>query len=197
MARIATAKNGTVEIKSPAKPEEIDFSASVIRYQGPTISKTAKSRTYGQALSAGFSPPVAAAYGISTKAPIKVLAKTMEGVEKLSQMEVLYNLGCHICQGFLYARPMSPADVERWLQDTQQGETLPKLGNLTAETPEERNALDKELDARLAAKPSARAFVLRSQQSSGWCFRSGSSRCSRRHPPRPSSWRIRGSRLSR
>ncbi|WP_286744031.1 putative bifunctional diguanylate cyclase/phosphodiesterase [Aquabacterium sp. UBA2148] len=56
-----------------------------------------------------------------------------EGVEKLSQMEVLYNLGCHICQGFLYARPMSPADVERWLQDTQQGQTLPRLGNLTNE----------------------------------------------------------------
>jgi len=56
-----------------------------------------------------------------------------EGVEKLSQMEVLYNLGCHICQGFLYARPMSPADVERWLQDTQQGQTLPRLSNLTNE----------------------------------------------------------------
>jgi sensor c-di-GMP phosphodiesterase-like protein len=54
-------------------------------------------------------------------------------VEKLSQMEVLYNLGCHICQGFLYARPMSPADVERWLQETQQGQTLPRLGNLTNE----------------------------------------------------------------
>jgi hypothetical protein len=28
---------------------------------------------------------------------------------------------------------MSPADVERWLQDTQQGQTLPRLGNLTTE----------------------------------------------------------------
>jgi hypothetical protein len=28
---------------------------------------------------------------------------------------------------------MSPADVERWLRDTQQGQTLPRLGNLTNE----------------------------------------------------------------
>ena len=44
-AKIATAKNGTVEINNPARPDEIYFSASVIKNQGPTISKAANSRT--------------------------------------------------------------------------------------------------------------------------------------------------------
>ena len=51
-----------------------------------------------------------------------------EGVEKVSQMEVLFNLGCHICQGFLFARPMPPAQVEQWLADTQSGLILPRVG---------------------------------------------------------------------
>ena len=51
-----------------------------------------------------------------------------EGVEKVSQMEVLFNLGCHICQGFLFARPMPPAQVEQWLTDTQSGLILPRVG---------------------------------------------------------------------
>ena len=50
-----------------------------------------------------------------------------EGVEKISQMEVLYSLGCHICQGFLYARPMPADEVELWLQQTQSGQTLPRI----------------------------------------------------------------------
>ncbi len=53
-----------------------------------------------------------------------------EGVEKASQMEVLYNLGCHICQGFLYARPMPPAQVEQWLNDTQPSKIEPLQGGV-------------------------------------------------------------------
>lgn len=84
-ARIATAKNGTVEINNPARPDEIYFSASVIKNQGPTISKPANSKTYGQAFKTFFAAPVLIAYGTKTKAPIRVLAKTMVGVEKLSR----------------------------------------------------------------------------------------------------------------
>ncbi|HET8695010.1 MAG TPA: EAL domain-containing protein, partial [Aquabacterium sp.] len=64
-----------------------------------------------------------------------------EGVEKVSQMEVLFNLGCHICQGFLFARPMPPNQVEQWLNDTQSGLILPRVGcqneeaTLAAHTP--------------------------------------------------------------
>ena len=75
---------------------------------------------------------VSAIIALARALGLRVIA---EGVEKISQMEVLYNLGCHICQGFLYARPMSAIDVERWLQDTHDGQTLPKLGNLSPEPP--------------------------------------------------------------
>ena len=66
-------------------------------------------------------------YGIGELLSYKGIA---EGVEKVSQMEVLFNLGCHICQGFLFARPMPPAQVEQWLADTQSGLILPRVGNL-------------------------------------------------------------------
>ena len=38
IANTATAKNGTVAISRPARPEDMFFSASVIKNQGPTIS---------------------------------------------------------------------------------------------------------------------------------------------------------------
>lgn len=59
---------------------------------------------------------VSAIIALARALGLRVIA---EGVEKTSQMEVLYNLGCHICQGFLYARPMPAAQVQQWLIDTQ------------------------------------------------------------------------------
>jgi len=43
-------------------------------------------------------------------------------------MEVLYNLGCHICQGYLFARPMPASQIAKWVHDTQSGQTLPRIG---------------------------------------------------------------------
>ena len=74
---------------------------------------------------------VSAIIALARALGLRVIA---EGVEKTSQMEVLYNLGCHICQGFLYARPMAPADVERWLNDTQATQSLPRIGPLSGES---------------------------------------------------------------
>ncbi|MES2091281.1 MAG: EAL domain-containing protein, partial [Pseudomonadota bacterium] len=54
-----------------------------------------------------------------------------EGVEQVSQMEVLYNLGCHICQGFLYARPMPATQVEKWLLETDADQSLPRIALLS------------------------------------------------------------------
>jgi predicted signal transduction protein with EAL and GGDEF domain/CheY-like chemotaxis protein len=71
---------------------------------------------------------VSAIIALSRALGLRVIA---EGVEKISQMEVLYNLGCHICQGFLYARPMPAQDVQEWLRSTQHGQNLPRIGNLT------------------------------------------------------------------
>ncbi|MEY4427819.1 MAG: hypothetical protein RLZZ182_508, partial [Pseudomonadota bacterium] len=49
-----------------------------------------------------------------------------EGVEQVAQMEVLYNLGCQVCQGFLFARPMPPAEINEWLRD-QEVKPLPRI----------------------------------------------------------------------
>jgi len=57
-----------------------------------------------------------------------------EGVETVSQMEVLFNLGCHICQGFLFARPMPGAQVETWVQEIQSGLVLPRLQSTDSPT---------------------------------------------------------------
>ena len=68
---------------------------------------------------------VSAIIALARALGLRVIA---EGVEKASQMEVLYNLGCHICQGFLYARPMPASQVEQWLIDTQSGLAQPLAG---------------------------------------------------------------------
>ena len=38
-----------------------------------------------------------------------------EGVEDDEQVEILKRQGCHLVQGFLYARPMPADDVWSWL----------------------------------------------------------------------------------
>ena len=55
---------------------------------------------------------------------IIALARTLnlrvvaEGVENIRQMDVLHRLGCSIMQGFLFSKPLPPADLERWLKQT-------------------------------------------------------------------------------
>ena len=39
-----------------------------------------------------------------------------EGVERQEQMECLHQLGCHIIQGFYYARPMPADQVVRFVK---------------------------------------------------------------------------------
>ncbi|HEX5356614.1 MAG TPA: EAL domain-containing protein [Aquabacterium sp.] len=69
---------------------------------------------------------VSAIIALARALGLRVIA---EGVENVTQMEVLYNLGCHICQGFLFARPMPAAQVEQWLIETQSGQTLPRIAS--------------------------------------------------------------------
>ena len=68
---------------------------------------------------------VSAIIALARALGLRVIA---EGVEKVSQMEVLYKLGCHICQGFLYARPMPAADLETWVVDVLSKRSLPCIG---------------------------------------------------------------------
>jgi PAS domain S-box-containing protein len=66
---------------------------------------------------------VSAIIALARALGLRVIA---EGVEQVSQMEVLYNLGCQICQGFLFARPMPPKDIDEWLQDLHK-RPLPRI----------------------------------------------------------------------
>jgi EAL domain-containing protein (putative c-di-GMP-specific phosphodiesterase class I) len=40
-----------------------------------------------------------------------------EGVENTHQRDVLLRLGCHTMQGFLFAEPLPPDAVARWIAD--------------------------------------------------------------------------------
>jgi predicted signal transduction protein with EAL and GGDEF domain/CheY-like chemotaxis protein len=67
---------------------------------------------------------VSAIIALARALGLRVIA---EGVENVTQMEVLNNLGCHICQGYLFARPMPPAQVEQWVHDTLNTLSLPRI----------------------------------------------------------------------
>jgi len=69
---------------------------------------------------------VSAIIALARALGLRVIA---EGVEQVSQMEVLYNLGCQICQGFLFARPMPAADIDEWLAGAPHQPPLPRIGD--------------------------------------------------------------------
>ena len=65
-----------------------------------------------------------------------------EGVETLAQMDLLYKMGCHLMQGFLFSRPISPDLIPAWQRDT----ILPRLDMaLMAPTNDEALETEKEL----------------------------------------------------
>lgn len=53
------------------------------------------------------------------------LQTVAEGVESISQLELLKRLGCDCVQGYVYAKPLRPEDVPAWVQKTQHAETAP------------------------------------------------------------------------
>src|SRR5690606_33109897 len=73
---------------------------------------------------------VSAIIALARALDLRVIA---EGVEEISQMEVLSNLGCHICQGFLFARPMPAADLETWLLSGQAERSIPRVSAMEAD----------------------------------------------------------------
>ncbi|AWI53899.1 histidine kinase [Aquabacterium olei] len=67
---------------------------------------------------------VSAIIALARALGLRVIA---EGVEQESQMKVLYDLGCHICQGFLFARPMPAHELSQWVRDSQTVNLLPRI----------------------------------------------------------------------
>ena len=60
---------------------------------------------------------VTAIIALARSLGLRVIA---EGVETLRQMEVLHRLGCTTMQGFLFSRPVPPAQLEQWLSEIVQ-----------------------------------------------------------------------------
>ncbi len=74
-----------------------------------------------------------------------------EGVETHQQMEVLYGLGCHLMQGFLFSKAISAADLEAWVKQAQ----LPRLGQ--AQDDEEAAVLVGQKVAGVSRAPAFRS----------------------------------------
>ncbi|MCP5027824.1 MAG: EAL domain-containing protein [Actinomycetia bacterium] len=51
------------------------------------------------------------------------LEVVVEGVETRRQVEVLRELGLRVAQGYVFARPMAPTDLHRYLRERQAGST--------------------------------------------------------------------------
>lgn len=75
---------------------------------------------------------VSAIIALARALGLRVIA---EGVETESQMQVLHNLGCHICQGYLFARPMPANQIGNWLRDTLNANALPRISGTNAPQP--------------------------------------------------------------
>ncbi len=58
---------------------------------------------------------VTAIIALARSLGLRVIA---EGVENLRQMEVLHRLGCGVMQGFLFSRPIPPAEIDLFVQNT-------------------------------------------------------------------------------
>ena len=69
---------------------------------------------------------VSAIIALSRALGLRVIA---EGVETESQMQVLHSLGCHICQGYVFARPMPADQIGAWLRDALHANTLPRISS--------------------------------------------------------------------
>ena len=70
-----------------------------------------------------------------------------EGVETLRQMEVLHRLGCGHMQGYLFCKPVTPGDLQDWLERTVLPRKAPWIAN--AADGDGAEALGRGASARL------------------------------------------------
>lgn len=65
---------------------------------------------------------VSAILALAKALGLRVIA---EGVERLEQAVVLGEMGCHICQGFFFSRPLPAHELDRWLNGTMPPPAAP------------------------------------------------------------------------
>ena len=75
----------------------------------------------------GGSASVGAALGIGRSMGVDVI---IEGVEKASMLRQARALGATLIQGYLIARPMSPAATREWLRRFDAGTVEPQLSTM-------------------------------------------------------------------
>jgi predicted signal transduction protein with EAL and GGDEF domain/DNA-binding response OmpR family regulator len=75
---------------------------------------------------------VSAIIALARSLGLRVIA---EGVENLRQMEVLHRLGCGLMQGYLFAKPLPPDDLEAWLRQTVLPRRAPWIGAVSDANP--------------------------------------------------------------
>ena len=69
---------------------------------------------------------VTAIIALARSLGLRVIA---EGVETLRQMEVLHRLGVVVMQGYLFSRPVPPADLEAWLDQSVHARKATWIGS--------------------------------------------------------------------
>ncbi|MDP8970803.1 MAG: EAL domain-containing protein, partial [Actinomycetota bacterium] len=67
---------------------------------------------------------VAASVGLARALGLETVA---EGVETRQQLDGLRGLGCQFAQGYLWSRPLPPADLERWWLEQAEAAYLQHL----------------------------------------------------------------------
>jgi diguanylate cyclase (GGDEF)-like protein len=76
---------------------------------------------------AGGAEDAALAQAVIKLASILSLRAVAEGIETLEQLDVLKSLGCASGQGYLFAKPLSTADLHDWLARSSSRSSRPRL----------------------------------------------------------------------
>ncbi len=88
-------------------------SLSALRHMPVSVLKIDRSFVNDVTTNEASAKITAASLALARELGLETVA---EGVETIEQMEFLISCGCDLMQGYLFAKPLSPQDLERWLE---------------------------------------------------------------------------------